>query len=154
MPLTTFILSWRRRYFGHNLLLTYPKHLVLKASSVHVLKLPSAISTQLETFLWKISLNILSWVTCFLNKSSFISGSLLPRDCSEITDTRIQHNGTHTIYPFGVQTMPAYVYCEFDANGTAWTVCLFFTQLNGFGPLHWHRLSIYFDSEISHIRIF
>ena len=30
------------------------------------------------------------------------------------------------MYPFGVQHMPAYVYCEFDANGTAWTVCLFF----------------------------
>ena len=72
----------------------------------------------------------------FLNKSSLISGSLLPRDCSVITDTRNQHNGTHAIYPFGVQTMPAYVYCEFDANGTAWTVCLFFTQLNGFDPLH------------------
>ena len=53
------------------------------------------------------------------------SGTTLPRDCSEITDPSSKRNGVHTIYPFGVQTRPAYVYCEFGANGTAWTVCFF-----------------------------
>ena len=63
----------------------------------------------------------------------FISGTPLPRDCSEINDTRNQHYGPHTIYPFGVQHMPAYVYCEFDASGTAWTVCLFFHTIEWLG---------------------
>ena len=61
----------------------------------------------------------------------FLSGTTLPRDCSEITDLSSKRNGSHTIYPFGVQTIPANVYCEFGTNGTAWTVCLFhFFDLN------------------------
>ena len=78
----------------------------------------------------------------------------LPRDCSEITDPRNKQNGTHTIYPFGVQNMPAYVDCEFDANGTAWTVCLFILLLL---TVWLYTLTqvffIYFDSEISYIYV-
>ena len=51
-----------------------------------------------------------------------ISGTPFPKDCSEITDPMKKRNGSHTIYPFGVPNRPAYVHCEFDVYGTAWTV--------------------------------
>ena len=48
------------------------------------------------------------------------AGTSLPRDCSELV-VQSQHNGSHTIYPYGVLHLPVSVYCIFDASG-AWTV--------------------------------
>ena len=46
--------------------------------------------------------------------------STLPLDCSELQLTN-GHNGSYTIFPYGVSNMSTTVYCEFETDG-AWTV--------------------------------
>ena len=56
-------------------------------------------------------------LTCDGNSNA---GTSLPRDCAELI-VQSQHNGSHTIYPYGVLQLPVSVYCIFDTSG-AWTV--------------------------------
>ena len=56
-------------------------------------------------------------LTCNGNANT---GTSLPRDCSELI-VQSQHNGSHTIYPYGVLHLPVSVYCNFDTGGE-WTV--------------------------------
>ena len=50
-----------------------------------------------------------------------------------------KRNGSHTIYPFGVQNRPANVHCEFDVYGTAWTVCQFLYLITRLFGLHYNH---------------